>query len=1104
MSEKEVFDPGPVLGRLKDFQRRTVDYVFRRLYQDRPPARRFLVADEVGLGKTLVARGLIARALEHYQRTQPDLRVDVVYVCSNAAIAAQNINRLNVTGQREFAMASRLTLLPTRVHHLADNRVNFVSFTPGTTFELRSSGGTKFERAILYRILREVDGLSEPGLYAMLQGGAGDKGWREAAKGWRFSIDEHLAGRYRRAIAASPELRDELAARVEQFRAVVEEGREPPPRWERYRTIGRLRQSLARSCLDALEPDLVILDEFQRFKDLMHGDSEAADLARSLFTYSDVRVLLLSATPYKMLTLHHERDDDHYPDFVRTLRFLFDDDEAALEGLRADLNGFRSALFDLAGRRDTEPIRRRRDALQGRLLRVMCRTERVAMTSERDAMLAEPPLDAELAPADLEQAAALDAVARAASAYDTVEYWKSGPHVLSFTRRYKLRHKVDRQMEEPSDALREALRRAQACGLKQDDIEGYARIEPGNARLRALWGLTLERDLWRVLWMPPSLPYLRPGGAFRTLGPVTKALVFSAWNFVPDAIAALTSYEAERLAVDSLGREPFAHAALYDRLKPLLRFTKETGTGRLTGMPTLALLAPSPSLAALVDPLRLALNAREALSAGRANGTEADAALHADDALARTEARVRGRLAPLLAGAPTDGPADERWYWASLALLDRGQEGAGSAFRAWCARRDGWREVGASGTGRVGEGFREHLDLFLEAMEGQLELGRPPDDLARVLAELALAGPGVCSLRAIQRTCPERPLDDPALLSAAARAAGGFRTLYNIPESIALLRGPDETKPYWRLALEHGLDGNLQALLDEQVHILAEALGVRDRNPESRAERIGEALADGLSIRTSQLRVDELRAGEDGQRFEAHGFNTRCRFALRFGQLQDDRDASIARADTVRTAFNSPFRPFVLASTSIGQEGLDFHMWCHAVVHWNLPSNPVDLEQREGRVHRYKGHAVRKNVSRRFGLDGLADRWSPGSDPWDTLFQLAIEERDADESELIPFWIYETDGGARIQRLVPRLPFSREVRRLDGLKQSLALYRLVFGQPRQDDLLAHLAGRIAPEEAEQVAQEWRVSLLPPGADILESAFAEGRRASESSLKGGTP
>lgn len=35
----------------------------------------------------------------------------------------------------------------------------------------------------------------------------------------------------------------------------------------------------------------------------------------------------------------------------------------------------------------------------------------------------------------------------------------------------------------------------------------------------------------------------------------------------------------------------------------------------------------------------------------------------------------------------------------------------------------------------------------------------------------------------------------------------------------------------------------------------------------------------------------------------------------------------------VRTAFNSPFWPFVLATTSASQEGIDFHRYCRCVVH---------------------------------------------------------------------------------------------------------------------------------------------------------------------------
>src|SRR5690348_7019810 len=102
---------------LKDFQLRTVDYVFRRMYQDVAPAKRFLVADEVGLGKTLVARGIIAKSVEHLKRAGVQ-RIDVLYICSNATIAQQNLNRLNVTDQETAEFATRLTLLPKQLGSL--------------------------------------------------------------------------------------------------------------------------------------------------------------------------------------------------------------------------------------------------------------------------------------------------------------------------------------------------------------------------------------------------------------------------------------------------------------------------------------------------------------------------------------------------------------------------------------------------------------------------------------------------------------------------------------------------------------------------------------------------------------------------------------------------------------------------------------------------------------------------------------------------------------------------------------------------------------------------------------------------------------------------
>src|SRR4051812_35771801 len=159
-------DTASVLAGLKDFQRVTVDYVFERLY-GAAPTRRFLVADEVGLGKTLVARGVIARTIEHLWATVP--RIDIIYICSNADIARQNVQRLNIPGCEVTAQSTRLTLLPLQMHDLRRNRVNFVALTPGTSFEQTGGGGRIDERVLLYWLLDRAWGVHGPlaSLYVM-------------------------------------------------------------------------------------------------------------------------------------------------------------------------------------------------------------------------------------------------------------------------------------------------------------------------------------------------------------------------------------------------------------------------------------------------------------------------------------------------------------------------------------------------------------------------------------------------------------------------------------------------------------------------------------------------------------------------------------------------------------------------------------------------------------------------------------------------------------------------------------------------------------------------------------------------------------------------
>jgi hypothetical protein len=145
-------------------------------------------------------------------------------------------------------------------------------------------------------------------------------------------------------------------------------------------------------------------------------------------------------------------------------------------------------------------------------------------------------------------------------------------------------------------------------------------------------------------------------------------------------------------------------------------------------------------------------------------------------------------------------------------------------------------------------------------------------------------------------------------------------------------------------------------------------------------------------------------------------------------------------------------------------------------VHWNVPTNPVDLEQREGRVHRYKGHAVRKNLARR---EASAAFTSVGHDPWAALFDAGVARRATTDSDLVPYWVYPLPGGAHIERHVPALPLSRDLVRLHALRRSLVLYRMVFGQPQQEDLITYLQKYLPESQIPRVAESLRIDLSPP-------------------------
>jgi hypothetical protein len=331
------------------------------------------------------------------------------------------------------------------------------------------------------------------------------------------------------------------------------------------------------------------------------------------------------------------------------------------------------------------------------------------------------------------------------------------------------------------------------------------------------------------------------------------------------------------------------------------------------------------------------------------------------------------------------------------------------------------------------------------------DLGSAPSDLVEVLALAAVGSPAVCALRALLRVGPAS-----AAIAGAARIALGLRSLFDGPEASAMVAGW-VAGPFWRACLSYCVDGNLQAVLDEYLHVLREWR--RYDNASDLADHVHRA----ATLRAPSQQVDLVDA--DGRLVRQ---SLRSRFAARFGNAADDTTGNV-RPEHVSDAFNSPFWPFVLATTSIGQEGLDFHLYSHAVVHWNLPHNPVDLEQREGRVHRYKGHAVRKNVAARHRPVGSGD-------PWTGMFAAAALTRPAGESEIFPYWVYP--GDARIERHLLVAPYSREASVLPHLLNSTAQYRLAFGQPRQEEFLSQVLDRLTPAQRHELAGI-RVDLRPP-------------------------
>ena len=379
---------------LKDFQRATVeriDYLFRN------GQNRVLVADEVGMGKTLIARGAIVQTARMRLEQQDEL-MKVVYICSNTSIASQNIQKLKVSDSARIEGVSdtRLSMLHLKIaeqesdQELRDGYIQLIPLTPGTSFQMTNGGGTVNERALMFAVLRRLPEISRHRneleqffvYYA-------ESAWYSWAKDWYESkviaCEKKTQGAYPASVINGIYDYDQehpILSKLIEHLTKRKSGKSP---YKDAVILNELRVMFARISTGMLNPDLVIMDEFQRFKFLLDSnqESETGILVQKFLGGGDTRILLLSATPYKLYSTLEEIDeaqvDEHYSEFLQVMDFLFAGDSGAFRRVWTD---YSVALHEMSS--GSEAIIQVKNAAEDAMYSGVCRTERISVMDSGD------------------------------------------------------------------------------------------------------------------------------------------------------------------------------------------------------------------------------------------------------------------------------------------------------------------------------------------------------------------------------------------------------------------------------------------------------------------------------------------------------------------------------------------------------------------------------------------------------------------------------------------------------------------------------------------------------------------------------------------------
>lgn len=978
------------MSKPKPFQDATVDAALAA-FSGAGSRRRFLVADEVGLGKTVVARE-VARRLSN-NGAKP---LVIYYIANGHAVSHQNKGRVvgfldKEARKRAISTPDRLSLIAGSVR--PEEPVLIYALTPATSFpgaRARLTGGRKEERAFLKVLLDHAyPGFArdlEPSILRLSVGQSWDSLVEEAQVKFE-AAPSNLIQRFREALIS------EVGEPVRKGLDLAIQGdpsREIKP-LKPSAFVGRLRRALALATLKHQPPDLVILDEFQRYRQLL-DETEPDPLLTALLAPTGQNrppaVLLLSATPYRLLSTRWEESQGTlaHTELLDLIDFLAGAD--ARGAAKALFQRFGAKLRDIAAHADNSHVdlsnevaeaTEMRDALRALLTPVMSRTERDSVASA-DPLAGTRYLEAVPIAEDFQIYRHLVESFEPNQRYEALPYWSSVPlPAQSLGPRYAAWR---------SATLRAEAKLPQMTRARRDRLEA-PKAWP-DAKLRALGSIASPATL-SLPWVAPSLPWWPLGGGWKEAAADPKLLLFSRFRATPPSVTALLSFGVEAHCLS-------ASRGAYEKAYRRRRFKLAAIPG-----PVMAAFHPSPWLIRETDPL-----AQPGASLGEIRKVVRRQILAAlpKKILVRATSKDRRR---------------HRSIARVLAAIEQKEGLAKGSAAAW--------------TGAVGDDRAARAAIAKWRETPSIETLSPAE--LDELVDYAIAAPGMALGRALWRHDPTI-LDATRFPELVQLSWQGLRAYLDNPVLLSGLPGKNAVDQVMRAVM----DGGLESVLDEHFWLRAQNL------PEG-AEELAADLRSSLGLRAGSFSFHSLGRGRGK-------IPVRCHVAVPFGDAEAEpasksvKGATVpapARPDEVRRTFNTPFWPHVLATTSVGQEGLDFHPWCSQVVHWDLSSNPLDLEQREGRVQRFAGLAVRRRLAHTLRAGVLNPELVSGS-PWHRLQEQA--EALADASGLKPWWVFDH---AHIRRHVFERPFGRDVARFAQLREQRTMYRLALGQPNQEDFI---------------------------------------------------